>query len=202
MLAPMAILAGLCLFIGLAPALVVPLLDRAILSWLPGDESTSLAGLGSGAFVPFGALSAVSLGLLGACALITFLAAFRRGKRESSGTWDCGYAKPDARMQYTASSFARTIVGYFAWILRPKTHGPEIRGAFPGPSEMDSHVDEIVLDRALVPGLRSLRERFGWFRRFQQGSTQNYILFVFIALIALLMTLIPYKELFGRIFSL
>jgi hydrogenase-4 component B len=197
MIAPMAVLAALCLFIGVAPVLLVPILERATAAWLPGAPAPGLAAL-----APVSALSYASLSLSAACA---FLAAFMALKplkaARKAGTWDCGYAKPDARMQYTASSFAHTIVGFFFWILKPKTHGPLVKGNFPHPTSMESHVDEVVLDRTLVPGFRALRKGFGWFRRFQQGQTQYYIFFVLAALFVLLVTLVPFRELLGRIFS-
>ena len=35
----------------------------------------------------------------------------------ASVTWDCGYARPTARMQYTASSFAQPLTTLFRWLL-------------------------------------------------------------------------------------
>ena len=45
-----------------------------------------------------------------------------RGGWARAGTWDCGYAAPTARMQYTAGSFAGIITEWFAWILQPERH--------------------------------------------------------------------------------
>ena len=49
----------------------------------------------------------------------------------SGPSWDCGYARPTARMQYTASSFADTLVALFGWALRPTEDRPRPRGPFP-----------------------------------------------------------------------
>lgn len=127
------------------------------------------------------------------------------GGRESGGpgigTWDCGYARPTARMQYTASSFARSIADMFGWVLRPRLHRPRVEGAFPASSAMESHVDDATLDRVIVPASRELERRFGWFRRFQQGLTQHYVLYILIIVLALLGTLVPFSRIFASVFS-
>ena len=59
--------------------------------------------------------------LCGAMALV-LRCSLQRGRPSSgAGTWDCGYVKPDARMQYTASSFAQPLTGMF--------HAPAARAA-------------------------------------------------------------------------
>ena len=90
----------------------------------------------------------------------------------------------------------------FSWITRPRVHGPHVEGQFPGASMMSSHVDDAVLDRIILPGFHNMQRRFRWFRRFQQGLIQNYILYIFIIVILLLATLIPFKELFGLLIGL
>jgi hypothetical protein len=66
---------------------------------------------------------------------------------------------------------------------------------------LESHVDDAVLDRLIVPAARGTRRLFGWFRRFQQGLTQQYILYVLVALALLLCTLIPFGDLISRLFG-
>ena len=72
---------------------------------------------------------------------------FRSRVSRCVGTWDCGYARPTSRIQYTASSFAQMIVAMFRWVLRPHIHRPHIDGLFPKPAKMHSHVDDMILDR-------------------------------------------------------
>jgi hydrogenase-4 component B len=105
-------------------------------------------------------------------------------------------------MQYTASSFAQMIVGMFAWVLRPRTHLPHMHGIFPSAAEMHSHVDDVVLDRALIPAGRSAAEGFRWFHRFQQGLTQHYVLYVLLTVVVMLASLIPFETLLRRLFAL
>jgi len=89
-------------------------------------------------------------------------------------------------MQYTASSFAQPIVSLFGFLLHPRVHRPRIEGAFPAPSAMESHSEDGTLDGLILPASRKLKERFGWFKRFQQGLAQEYVLYIAIAAIALL----------------
>ncbi|MFA7235410.1 MAG: proton-conducting transporter membrane subunit [Phycisphaeraceae bacterium] len=117
------------------------------------------------------------------------------------GTWDCGYARPTRRIQYTASSFAQSIVALFRWVLRPRSHGPRITGLFPAPSVFASHVDDAVLDRALLPAGRNITRAFAWFHRFQQGLTQQYVLYILITVIIMLGSLIPVHAFFARLFA-
>ena len=71
------------------------------------------------ALAPLGTVSALSVGLVVLVALIAALMAW--GTRHAlalprTGTWDCGYARPTSRMQYSASSFAQTVVVLFRWV--------------------------------------------------------------------------------------
>ena len=200
MLVPMAALAFLCVLIGALPALTAPILDKAIaVARGPGSSMPPAPALSS--MVPIASLGALVLpAALGAATLSAFF--FWRARRVSrqTVTWDCGYARPTARVQYTAGSFARTLVGLFGWALKSRVHVPRVSGFFPERSALESHVDDPVLDRQLIPDAAFLRSRVRWFNRFQQGQTQSYILYVVVALGLILATLIPFKRLFLSLF--
>ena len=200
MLLPMAVLALLCLVIGLAPGLMLPMLDKATTAWqrfqAPSSGLPSLAGL-----VPSTALTLVSAGLLAVIAALAVVFRPWRKSSRASGTWDCGYARPGSTMQYTASSFADTLVRIFSWVLKPRTHRPSITGPFPGPSSTNVHVDELILDRSLLPLFRSMRSRFVWFHRFQQGLANQNIILVIAMLLAMMATLVPFRLLIVALFS-
>ena len=193
MYAPMVVLAACCVLLGAAPVLFGPVLDNAISSWTLAPSSVRLS---LAAVAPLGAISAMSVTLLASVAGVTIVLALAHRGRVSprAGTWDCGYAVPTSRMQYTASSFAQMIVTMFAWVLRPHLHRSRIAGAFPGAAHMHSHVDDAVLDRVLVPAGERVEKWFGWFHRFQQGLTQQYVLYVLITVILMLSTLIPIRD--------
>lgn len=185
MLAPMGLLAIICLLIGVFPAAAARLLEPAILAWAPGlsETAVSLASI-----VPLSWITMLALGLIAITLIFSLLfrkmvggAAVGRG-----GTWDCGYAKPSARMQYSSSSFAGMLVNLFASLLRPSMHRPEIRELFPKVTSFASHVPEVILELIMVPLFMKADERFSTVRRLQHGQLHLYILYVFLALLALL----------------
>ncbi len=191
-LVPMAVLAGLCVALGAGTFALTTVLDGVIALWQPGPAgSVPLASL-----APLGTLALVALGIWGILGVVAGVLRFRRAR--PGVTWDCGYVQPTGRMQYTASSLARSITKLFHGILRPREHRPRLQGAFPQPSTLESHVDELVLDRVLAPASRGL-DRWGtWFHRFQKGLAQLYILYILVALILLLLTLVPFQDLWVR----
>ena len=90
-------------------------------------------------------------------------------------------------MQYTSSSFAEMLVGLFGWALRPRVRRPGEMGLFPQKTGFHSELPDTVLDKAVLPAFR-LGARFSaWFRVFQQGSIQTYLLYIFLTLLALLL---------------
>ncbi len=112
----------------------------------------------------------------------------RRGGVERGPTWGCGYAAPTPRMQYTASSFAQMLVGLFAWALRPKVHRPERMAIVSATGPLSTATCPTPCwTRWCVPAFRRGGRLFSWFRVFQQGSIQTYLLYIFLALIALLL---------------
>lgn len=186
MLGPMALLGLACVLIGLAPALVAPALQQATAAWAP-EAAAVVEPLA--ALAPLHVLSitgAALLGLTGAAAIL-----LARGSRRSvvaSGvTWDCGYAAPSSRMQYTSSSFAQTLVEFFSWALQPDVHRGAAGGLFPGPSSFHSHVPDTVLDRAVLPLSRAAARVLGWFRWVQHGNVHLYIVYMLAAIVVLVM---------------
>ena len=195
---PAMVLAGCCLLIGLAPMALVPILDAGIADWMPEMRQSPLS---VGTLAPFKAVSAMAIPLIGLSVVMGIFLA-RRGRGVARvGTWDCGYARPTSRMQYSASSFAQTIVGMFNWVLRPLTHRPQVEGLFPQATTMYSHVDDPVMDRLLLPFGQRVEQGFRWFHRFQRGLTQHYVLYILITVIVMLGTLIPINGFFTRLFA-
>jgi hypothetical protein len=111
-----------------------------------------------------------------------------RTRRATAGsTWDCGYAAPTVRMQYTSSSFAEGLVGMFAWALRPQVHRPALRGLFPHPAPLTSHVPDTILDGLLLPAGRAVARGLRWFRWLQRGSIHAYLAYILATLVWLLL---------------
>jgi hydrogenase-4 component B len=186
MVGPMNVLVACCFVIGLAPTLAGPILGKAISAWEPGLED---AGSRLTALAPLGWITVMGVLLIAALlgGTIALGVSLRNGVIKKGTTWGCGYIAPTARMQYTSSSFAQMLVGLFAWALRPRTSRPKNLPLFPEKTSFHSEVPDTVLDKAVLPAFRWGERLFSWFRVLQQGSIQAYLLYIFIALIALLL---------------
>lgn len=111
---------------------------------------------------------------------------FSAGDRSDRLTWDCGYAAPDARMQYTSSSFSQTIVDIFSALIRPYKHGEKVAGLFPQHASFRSDAPD-SLQRYLFTPLFGLVERILLpLRGLQHGRLHLYICYVAITLLVLL----------------
>jgi hydrogenase-4 component B len=168
-------------FIGVLPAAVTPVLDHASSAWATGTSSPpSIAALAPVGWVSLGGAALLAATLLGG----TWLGWLTRGPRAVPGvTWDCGYAAPSARMQYTASSFGELLVGVLSWSLRPQVSKARSIGPFPRPERFHSHVPDAVLDRVVLPATRRVGGFLSWFRWMQRGTVQLYFLYVLAALV-------------------
>jgi len=184
MLGPMLVLAGCCTLIGVAPIVVAPFLDRMAASW--GGEA--IGGLSIAATAPLTSISIIAA-ILVALLLAGMGFLLMRGIRRAPSrlTWDCGYAAPSSRMQYTSSSFAETLVKLFGWALQPKVHRPKIEALFPREAHFESHVEDTVLEKAVWPTTRAVTWLFAWGRYLQNGSLQAYLMYILIVIVFLLL---------------
>ena len=180
MRAPMLVLGAACLAIGLAPTWFWGAVSRATTAWNPGWPAmappASLAALGT-------LHLALAFGAAGAAFAIRALIGWRGVTR--APTWDCGYAHPTARMQYTAGSFAGIITRWFAWILRPERHAHPPSGLFPADASLETHTPETVLVRVVEPAGQMVMRMNGAVRRLQHGRVQAYMLYLLIGLVAI-----------------
>jgi len=184
MLGPILVLAALCVAIGLGSPLIAPALDHATAAWAPELVPRLTATTDA---APLATLPLVYAPLIGLAALATLWLLRRSRAAPAVGTWDCGYAAPTARMQYTSSSFAQMLVGTFAWALRPEVKRPDLDGPFPLPSRFHTEVRDAVLDRMLVPVTRSVDEQRRWVMWLQRGSTHAYLVYILVTLVSLLL---------------
>jgi hydrogenase-4 component B len=181
----MAILAGLCILIGLLPFAAVRLVEP-VLAGINPQQGSSLPSIQTTAHLYGLSIAAALLILLVSLLGAWYFSRLKAGPIGETGTWDCGYAAPAPSMQYTASSFAEILVDIFSGILRPERHQPEINGLFPGPSSFRSHVPEVVLEKGILPFFAATDRRLAAIRRLQNGQLNHYILYIFVALIILL----------------
>jgi hydrogenase-4 component B len=177
---PMLALAGVCAVIGLAPILFWPAVSRAVASWRPvwaaAETPAPLVKLGS---------VHVALAILTLAAAAWLWSKAHANSLRRGPTWDCGYATPSARMQYTSASFAGIVSGWFRWILQPERKMRRPRGHFPAAAIRLERVPETILERIFTPVSVSITQVSTAVRRLQHGRLQFYILYVVAGLIAL-----------------
>ena len=184
MLWPMALLLLACIWIGLLPTSLRPLLEQAASDWT-----------GSAALPPLGGNLAplIAISLAGWLLIVLLLLVggwlWRRSAStpHDQGTWGCGYRFPHSGMQYTASSFADGLVRTFRFGLWSERHGGRVDGLFPGNVQFSSHTPDLVLERTLNPGFSRIACFFLRLRRLiQNGVAAFYLLYIALTLVVLL----------------
>jgi hydrogenase-4 component B len=187
MLAPMGVLALGCVAVGfLAPQAVAAM--KPVIGSVTGLGEADIAG---GLFlaveplrwvVPASGFFVVIIGLL-----VWLRRRLLAGREVSlSGTWDCGYARPTPRMQYTASSFAQPLTTMFGFVLRTRRQFEAPDGFFPVHVALHTETDDLFQKNLFRPAFRGIEWFMLLFHWLQQGRVQLYILYVAVTLLVLL----------------
>jgi len=173
MLAAMGVLAAACAAIGLAPAVFWPALASASYAWrgpwLGVQAPPSLIVLG---------FCELALAILAAGAAFWLWRRVGAGKVERAPTWDCGYTAVDSRIQYTAGSFAATILEWFAWIVRPVRKAVLPEEAWPAGASLEVHTPETVLEYLVLPAGALVMRVSHAVRRLQHGRLPAYLFYI------------------------
>ncbi|MBI2095810.1 MAG: hypothetical protein HYT89_06550, partial [Candidatus Omnitrophica bacterium] len=186
LLAPMAMLAVLCVGIGLFPQRAVAFAFEAAKHLLP-DGASLPADSSPAPLMPLVVfLNRFLPALLVFMALKVFLS--RKALQRRSETWGCGYGAVSSRMQYTASSFAGPILRFFRGPLLFKSHAKiSFLPYFPSRGEFHSGVVDFSEHRVFRPVFGLIERAARTVRRLQSGHTQMYLTYLFLALLGLLL---------------
>ena len=167
----MFMLALICVVIGIAPGLWVPLVCTAAaeLAAVPATEITAHI---EGILAPGAKLSmcaTVLLGVVGGLVLLRriLLARARRSSPDVSPaipTWGCGYPYPTPRMQYTASSFASSLITSFHGLLWPHRMDTALAGPFPAIGHLETHTPDMAESDLFGPMFRGVARLFAMVR--------------------------------------
>ncbi|HEV2302462.1 MAG TPA: proton-conducting transporter membrane subunit [Stellaceae bacterium] len=187
MIAAMAMLALLCIAIGLAAPLAVAALSP-VLAAATGLSPAAVRGQLAIAAGPLAGSIAVFVIAVAAAGLIwlwrrrsLLRAGIRRGP-----VWGCGYLFPTARMQYTASSFAQPLTTQFRLFVRNREALKPPHGYFPRSASYASDSGDPVLRLLFVPTFRWFDRMAARLNVIQHGHTHIYVLYVAATLVALL----------------
>jgi len=184
---PMLALAAGCVAIGLLSPVLLPVLARvlpAIGGIAPGSAAPDLLSAQAG----LRGVTLVGVLLLGLLLLLATLRStvLRRRSVRAAVTWDCGYAKPTPRLQYTASSFAQPILDLFAPMLGTRVSSVNPRGIFPSAASLETSTPDSFRERIFRPIFVEVDRVLARFRRIQEGRVQVYVLYIALTLLALL----------------
>ncbi len=101
-------------------------------------------------------------------------------------TWGCGYARPSARIQYTASSFSQPITTLFSWLLGVRYQKQRPEEIFPARASFASETPDLCHGNLYHPAFLRANWGFSKLRWLQQGKVQLYVLYIAVTLIVLL----------------
>ncbi len=187
MTAPLLVLAAGCLLAGLA---VRPLLAglAPVLAVVMRQPVGAIAEHLAPAQVPLAAVVTLSIIALGLIAALAGLRKWLLSSREvrQSVTWDCGYAAPTVRMQYSASSFVQPLTDFFAMVLRTRKHIREPAGLFPEKASARTHHQDLFLTGLFATSYRGLSWLLSRLQWLQHGRLNLYVLYIALTLVLLL----------------
>jgi hydrogenase-4 component B len=188
MVAPMLLLAAGCLVAGLLGMYIVPAMSGVVSGILGFDAGHELKIAGG----YLGSITAASIVLLLLVAALTLLRHFLLAGRQvvSAATWDCGYAAPSPRMQYSASSFAQPITDLFKMVLRTEKHLQLSEHYFPAAGAFKTHTEDAGFEKIYRPLFEGVKYLFARCAVLQHGSMHLYVLYIVITLLGLLVWLV------------
>ncbi len=184
MLLPMLTLAAACVLIGVFPQVFM---ESAV-------KAASSLGLGYGRIPiePFMELTghitraaAIFFAVLLLILMLRILL-YRNKLITRSGTWGCGFTQPTVKMQYTGSSYAASILGFFKTLAPLTEDHPAIRGRFPEKTHYHSKISDIAelhMENVIVRPVMFLFDHLRWI---QHGEIHLYIGYILLAIVVLL----------------
>jgi hydrogenase-4 component B len=184
MLGPMVVLAALVAVMGIFPGVLLGLF-RPVAAQLFGAAVAESMAVAQASVSVLGALNAALWAGLVLAGLVWL--ALRRPVASPVGTWDCGYAAPSSRMQYSARSFSEFVVyRLFPRPLRPRTRHEVSPRPFPAPGSFSCRCTDPLIDRVYEPFFLRWADRFSRLRWIQQGALHIYLLYIFVVAVAAL----------------
>ena len=196
MLAPQAVLAALCLGLGVFPGAVLLAL-RGVLASLPGLEpSAALAWGAAGMTSPVRSFDHVvpaifGVALLGAVVAAAVLAARTGWAIRRVPTWGCG-GELSARTEYTATAFSKPLMMIFSAVYRPTRQVEaiaEVSPYFPHEVRYRSEIEPTFERYVYGPLLRAVLHVANGMKVLQAGSLHAYLAYVLVLGVLLLLWL-------------
>ncbi len=197
MRAAMAVLAALCLAVGLFSSAFLRAMDGVVTSLGGAPLAAQLQGDVLFAWLPLqltgNAISPVALLVLLAALLVGTLAVVRLvgGKyiQRKYGTWDCGFEALNARMQYTGTGFSKPMKIVFRVLFRPTRELKASGGMRYHPERVEYTVtSESLFEKYLYEPVTDFVKKLSRRAKYsvQTGSIRRYLAYILAALVVLL----------------
>ncbi|MDD5327189.1 MAG: proton-conducting transporter membrane subunit [Phycisphaerae bacterium] len=179
----MVTLAALCLLLGIFSPLVIKSAENVILEITLLTFPDVQAELASASTVlwNFVFVSLILFGIIGVFTVLRKLLLSGRCVRQTV-TWDCGYAQPGPKMQYTATSFAQPLTDLFKLFLRTRKDISHPKGVFPVQSAFHTDTSDISEKYMYEPAYKWISLLLSKLRWFQHGRLQIYVLYIALTL--------------------
>lgn len=194
MRAAMALLALACVVLGVAPGLILAPLEATAFDLMGGhadmrfDWNAVVANGGFGWVAPLWIALGLAAFLVAIPLALRLIGADQR--RRYYETWGCGRALQTARFEYTATAFANPFKRVFALLYRPVKEldiefHPESRYFVRSIAYYNE--GRLIFEDALYrPLLRMIEALARHARVLQSGNVHGYLVYILIALVALL----------------
>lgn len=198
MRAGMAILAALCILLGLGATWFLPLLDpvterafgvRASVDLVSANGWALSAGMARGGTVSTAAIG-IFLLVLGTVPALLWLIWGRHGERRTGPTWDCGLPGLTAANEYTATAFSKPLRMIFAALFQPRREIQtefDVSPYYPKAIHFESEIQPAFEKHFYDPLRDGILRAAVRVRRIQTGSVHAYLAYVFVTLILLLL---------------
>lgn len=179
---PLYVLAAGCVLLGLAPWLGARAVSAAAASLAGQPAAPLLAAARTLGFVAPALAAVIGAGALARASLM------RRRRQAVAGTWACGYDAPLPRAQYTASSLVAPLTALMPAALRAGVqHVRAPAGYFPAGGRVRAEAGDAFEQRVYRASFLWLRQAAERLRLVQHGRVQWYLLYIFAALVVLLL---------------
>jgi hydrogenase-4 component B len=194
----MAILALVCVLLGVGASWFLPVFDPITRQAFGLDVSNDLTAnhgfLLTAGSLHNGSISTAAMALLlvalGSVPLLLWLWWGRKSARATGPAWDCGLPGLTADNEYTATAFSKPLRMIFAALFRPRREIEaefEVSPYYPKAIHFESEIEptfETHFYRPLREGVLRIASKM---RGVQAGSIHLYLAYVFVTLILLLL---------------
>lgn len=198
MLAGMGMLALICIGLGLGATLWLPILGL-LTNQLPGVRMSGNLVVSGGLALSSGSATGGTLApaaLVGALVLLALLPVvlcliwWRRGRKTSGLTGDCGLPGLTEYNQHSATAFSKPLRMIFAVLFQPRCEIQtefEVSAYYPTSVRFESELEPAFDTHLYSPLMERIMARASRFRTIEAGSIHVYMACIFITLVVLLL---------------